>query len=55
MKTQEQINYERIERAIHFIKDNRQDQPGLDEVAEAVGMSPYHFQRTVREWAGVTP
>ena len=55
MKTQEQINYERIERAIHFIKDNRRDQPGLNEMAEAVGMSPYHFQRIFREWAGVTP
>lgn len=55
MKNQAQINYERIESAIHFIKANRRGQPGLETVAQAVGMSPYHFQRTFKEWAGVTP
>ena len=55
MTNQEHINYERIARAIRFIRENRHRQPRLEEVAAAVNMSPYHFQRTFREWAGVTP
>lgn len=48
-------DYNRIEKAIRFIQDNRLDQPDLDQIAEAVGLSPYHFQRLFVRWAGVSP
>ena len=53
--TGQQLNYERIASAIRFIKENRREQPKLEEVAEHVHMSPYHFQRTFQEWAGTSP
>src|SRR6185437_286191 len=53
--TQATINYNRIAEAIAFYKANFKDQPGLEKVAEHVHMSPFHFQRMFREWAGVTP
>ncbi|MDX1440609.1 MAG: methylated-DNA--[protein]-cysteine S-methyltransferase [Rubricoccaceae bacterium] len=49
------IDYVRIERAIQFVLDNRQAQPGLSEVASHVGLSEFHFERLFKEWAGVTP
>lgn len=48
-------DYERIEKAIVFLKENFKQQPGLDEVAKQVYLSPFHFQRLFREWAGVSP
>jgi AraC family transcriptional regulator, regulatory protein of adaptative response / methylated-DNA-[protein]-cysteine methyltransferase len=48
-------NYERIQTAIEYISTNFQQQPDLDEVAKQVYMSPYHFQRMFKEWAGVSP
>ena len=48
-------DYERIEKAIGFISQNFKDQPDLDEVAKQVYLSPFHFQRLFKEWAGVTP
>lgn len=55
METQESTNYKRIAKAIELIKDNFQDQPRLDEIAERVNMSPFHFQRMFSEWAGTSP
>lgn len=55
METQQEINYNRIAEAIAFFKQNFKRQPSLDEVAEHVHMSPFHFQRMFKEWAGVTP
>ena len=46
---------ERVERAIRFLDTHYREQPSLDEVAGAVGLSPYHFQRVFKRWAGVTP
>ncbi|MFD1603792.1 bifunctional helix-turn-helix domain-containing protein/methylated-DNA--[protein]-cysteine S-methyltransferase [Flavobacterium artemisiae] len=55
MNTQETINYNRIAEAIDYIKANFKDQPNLDEVAEKVHLSPFHFQRLFSEWAGTSP
>lgn len=55
MKTQDSLNYDRIAKAIHFLKQNFKNQPGLDEVAEQVHLSPFHFQRLFTDWAGVSP
>ena len=55
MGTQEIINYERIAGAINYIKLNFKEQPNLDEVAEQVHLSPFHFQRLFTDWAGISP
>lgn len=49
------INYTRIEKAIQYLEENFQRQPELDEVAEKVHLSPFHFQRIFSEWAGISP
>jgi AraC family transcriptional regulator of adaptative response/methylated-DNA-[protein]-cysteine methyltransferase len=55
METQATINYNRIAEAIGYYKANFKDQPSLEQVAEHVHLSPFHFQRMFKEWAGVTP
>ena len=55
MKEQEITNYSRIAEAIGYIKENFKSQPGLEEVAEKIHVSPFHFQRMFTEWAGVSP
>ena len=56
MATEEiNINYQRIEEAIQYLEKNFQRQPELDEVAENVHLSPFHFQRLFTEWAGISP
>ncbi len=48
-------DYERVERAIRYLDRHRSDQPALEEVAAEAGLSPFHFQRLFRRWAGTTP
>lgn len=55
MKEQEQLNYNRIAKAIEYIHANFKQQPSLEELAEQVHLSPFHFQRLFSEWAGTTP
>ena len=45
----------RVERAIRYLETNGWAQPDLADVAGAVGLSEYHFQRLFRRWAGVSP
>jgi AraC family transcriptional regulator of adaptative response/methylated-DNA-[protein]-cysteine methyltransferase len=55
MNTQQHIDYQRIEQAIQFIENNFQRQPTLKEIAEAVNLSAFHFDRMFSKWAGTSP
>jgi len=55
MTTQENIHYNRIAEAIEYIREHFKTQPSLEEVAEQIHLSPFHFQRLFTEWAGVSP
>tara|TARA_R110002050_G_scaffold300836_1_gene473990 strand:- start:2367 stop:3224 length:858 start_codon:yes stop_codon:yes gene_type:complete len=55
MNEQEYINYTRIAGAIEYIQQNFTKQPTLEEIAEKVHLSPFHFQRLFKEWAGISP
>jgi AraC family transcriptional regulator of adaptative response/methylated-DNA-[protein]-cysteine methyltransferase len=55
METQNEIDYKRIAEAIEFLKLNYKNQPTLEQAAGHVSLSPFHFQRMFKEWAGVTP
>ena len=48
-------DYDRIAEAISFITSRVNDQPTLEEIAEHLHLSPFHFQRLFCRWAGVTP
>lgn len=49
------LNFQRVAKAIAYLQQNFKAQPTLDEVAEQVCLSPFHFQRMFTEWAGVSP
>jgi AraC family transcriptional regulator of adaptative response/methylated-DNA-[protein]-cysteine methyltransferase len=55
MKEKEKSNFNRIEEAFGYITTNFKTQPGLDEVAKKIHLSPHHFQRLFTDWAGVSP
>jgi len=48
-------DYERIAGVIRHLDEQRVQQPGLAELAERTGLSPFHFHRLFSSWAGVTP
>jgi AraC family transcriptional regulator, regulatory protein of adaptative response / methylated-DNA-[protein]-cysteine methyltransferase len=48
-------HYKLIEQAIQYIEANVRHQPELEEIASAVGVSEYHFQRIFTRWAGISP
>lgn len=47
--------YKKIEKAINYIDENFKNQPTLEEIAEHINMSKYHFSRVFKEYVGVTP
>jgi AraC family transcriptional regulator, regulatory protein of adaptative response / methylated-DNA-[protein]-cysteine methyltransferase len=57
MMTMEQLgeDYGRIEKAIRFIETEALRQPSLAEIAEAAGLSEFHFQRLFSRWVGISP
>lgn len=51
----EVANYYRIEKAIAFMTENFRTQPNLDEVAQKIHLSPFHFHRLFVDWVGISP
>lgn len=48
-------HYEIIKDSIEYVLEHFEDQPNLDVLAERVSLSPFHFQKVFRTWAGVSP
>jgi AraC family transcriptional regulator, regulatory protein of adaptative response / methylated-DNA-[protein]-cysteine methyltransferase len=48
-------DYDIVRRAIAHIRGNWRDQPEIDEIAEAAGVTPTELHHLFRRWAGLTP
>jgi len=48
-------DYERIAQVIRYLDEHHIERPGLADLADGVGLSPFHFHRLFSTWAGVTP
>jgi len=48
-------HYKLIEQAIQYIEAKVRHQPELSEIASAVGLSEFHFQRIFTQWTGISP
>ncbi|HEX9672921.1 MAG TPA: methylated-DNA--[protein]-cysteine S-methyltransferase [Burkholderiales bacterium] len=48
-------DYERVARAIEYLRRNAAGQPDLVAAARHVHLSEHHFQRLFTRWAGVSP
>jgi len=55
IRARRERDFDRIAVAIGYIADHVRDQPSLEQIAAAVGLSPYHFARLFRQWAGISP
>jgi AraC family transcriptional regulator of adaptative response/methylated-DNA-[protein]-cysteine methyltransferase len=49
------IQYHKIAKAIAYLDENFKQQPSLDQIAEQLHMSTFHFQRLFKEWVGISP
>ncbi len=47
--------YQLIEQALTFIEQRQRHQPSLEEIAAHLRISPFHLQRTFKEWVGISP
>ena len=48
-------DYPRMTAALDYLSEHWSEQPDLDAVARAAGLSPYHFQRVFKRWTGTSP
>ena len=51
----DRFQYDLMAAALRYIEERAGDQPSLDEVAAAIGLSPAHFQKVFSQWVGVSP
>lgn len=52
---EQSFTYDLMAAAIGYLDRRRGEQPSLEEVAHAIGLSPAHFQRQFSAWVGVSP
>lgn len=55
IEANDRFNYDLMAAALRYIEERAGEQPSLDEVAAAIGLSPAHFQRVFSRWVGVSP
>jgi AraC family transcriptional regulator of adaptative response/methylated-DNA-[protein]-cysteine methyltransferase len=48
-------DYLRVEKVIHYLEQHFKLQPSLEDLARCVDLSPFHFQRLFKRWAGISP
>jgi AraC family transcriptional regulator, regulatory protein of adaptative response / methylated-DNA-[protein]-cysteine methyltransferase len=48
-------DYDLVRRAVAFISEHWRGQPEVEEIAEAVGVTPTDLHHLFRRWAGLTP
>ena len=48
-------DWKRMGRAIRYLSEHYLEQPRLEDAAESVGLSPFHFQRLFTRYVGVSP
>lgn len=53
--TERAVAYDRMAEALSHLGDTWRDWPDLHACAEAMGLSPSHFQREFSRWAGISP
>jgi AraC family transcriptional regulator, regulatory protein of adaptative response / methylated-DNA-[protein]-cysteine methyltransferase len=51
----EPTDYALVAQAIHYLGQNFQEQPSLDDLAARLNISPFHLQRVFSRWAGISP
>ena len=53
--TERAVAYDRMAEALAHLGDTWRDWPDLRACADAMGLSPSHFQREFSRWAGISP
>jgi AraC family transcriptional regulator, regulatory protein of adaptative response / methylated-DNA-[protein]-cysteine methyltransferase len=48
-------DYRQMAELINYLSQHYAEQPSLEKMASVVDLSPQHFQRKFKAWAGVTP
>ncbi len=54
-RSQQSADFYRVEKAIQFIADNFKSQPRLEQIAQSMNLSKFHFNRLFKRWAGISP
>jgi len=49
------FHYDLMAAALRYIEARQDEQPSLEDVAAAIGLSPAHFQRVFSQWVGISP